>query len=58
MAPPIMAASVTLKGDLDEAMAVGRVGLWIIAGWAWHAVAGEIPVPPVEPGSYPPHSPG
>jgi putative membrane protein len=30
------------------------VGLWMVAGWAWHAVAGELPMPPVEPRIMPP----
>jgi putative membrane protein len=30
------------------------VGLWIVAGWAWQAVAGELPMPPVEPRIMPP----
>ena len=33
---------------------LGGAGLWIITGWAWHAVAGELPVPPVEPRIIPP----
>jgi putative membrane protein len=33
---------------------LGWMGLWIMAGWAWHAVAGEIPMPPVEPRIIPP----
>jgi hypothetical protein len=33
---------------------VGGAGLWIVAGWAWLAVAGEMPVPPVEPRIMPP----
>ena len=33
---------------------LGGAGLWIVAGWAWHAVAGEIPMPPVEPRIIPP----
>jgi putative membrane protein len=28
--------------------------LWIIAGWTWFAVAGEMPVPPMEPRIMPP----
>ncbi len=33
---------------------LGCTGLWMIAGWAWHAVAGEVPIPPVEPRVIPP----
>jgi putative membrane protein len=33
---------------------VGWTGLWIIAGWAWRAVAGEVPMPSVEPRIIPP----
>ena len=33
---------------------LGWVGWWMIAGWAWHAVAGEMPVPPMEPRIMPP----
>jgi putative membrane protein len=29
-------------------------GLWTMAGWAWHAVAGEVPMPPIEPRIIPP----
>jgi putative membrane protein len=32
----------------------GGVVLWIIAGWTWFAVAGEMPVPPMEPRIMPP----
>jgi putative membrane protein len=30
------------------------VGLWMVAGWTWYAVAGELPMPPVEPRIMPP----
>jgi putative membrane protein len=33
---------------------LGGAGLWMIAGWAWHAVAGEMPLPAVEPRIMPP----
>ena len=33
---------------------LGWVGWWIIAGRAWHAVAGEMPMPPMEPRIMPP----
>jgi putative membrane protein len=33
---------------------LGGAGLWTVAGWAWYAVAGEIPMPPVEPRIIPP----
>jgi putative membrane protein len=33
---------------------VGEAGLGMIAGWAWHVVAGEVPLPPVEPRVIPP----
>jgi hypothetical protein len=25
------------------------LGVWMIVGMAWHAIAGEVPLPPVEP---------
>jgi hypothetical protein len=33
---------------------LGGAGLWMVTGWAWLAVAGEMPVPPVEPRITPP----
>jgi hypothetical protein len=33
---------------------LGWVGFWLVAGRAWHAVAGEVPMPPVEPRIMPP----
>jgi putative membrane protein len=33
---------------------VGWVGLWGMVTGAWHAVAGEVPMPPVEPRIMPP----
>jgi putative membrane protein len=30
------------------------MGVWMTAGMAWHALAGEAPVPPVEPRIIPP----
>jgi hypothetical protein len=30
------------------------IGVWMIAGIAWHAIAGEVPMPPVEPRIIPP----
>jgi putative membrane protein len=40
---------VTMKPWLLTGM-----GVWIIAGMAWHAIAGEVPIPPVEPRIIPP----
>lgn len=55
MAPPAAAASADLKrGTPMKPWLIGGAGLWIVAGWAWHAVAGEIPMPPVEPRIIPP----
>jgi hypothetical protein len=33
---------------------LGWAALWIIAGWAWPAVAGEVPAPAMEPRIIPP----
>jgi hypothetical protein len=33
---------------------VGAAGVWGIIAWAWYAVAGEAPMPPVEPRVMPP----
>ena len=30
------------------------MGVWIVAGLAWQAIAGELPLPPVEPRVIPP----
>jgi hypothetical protein len=32
----------------------GYIGLWSVAGWAYLAIAGESPLPPVEPRILPP----
>jgi len=30
------------------------MGVWVVAGMAWQAIAGELPLPPVEPRVIPP----
>jgi putative membrane protein len=42
------------EGATMKPWLLGWIGLWMIGGWAWHAVAGEIPMPPVEPRIIPP----
>jgi len=32
----------------------GWVSVWIVAGWTWYAVAGEVPTPLMEPRIIPP----
>jgi putative membrane protein len=32
----------------------GWVSVWVVAGWAWYAVAGEVPAPLMEPRIIPP----
>lgn len=33
---------------------LGWVGIWIVLGWAWYAIAGEAPLAPMEPRIVPP----
>jgi hypothetical protein len=52
-------ASIGGLGRLEEGATMkpwllGGMGVWIMAGWAWHAVAGELPMPPIEPRIIPP----
>jgi putative membrane protein len=42
------------EGTTMKPWLLGGVGLWMVAGWAWYAVAGELPMPPVEPRIMPP----
>jgi putative membrane protein len=42
------------QGAMMKPRLLGWMGLWMMAGWAWHAVAGELPMPPIEPRIIPP----
>jgi putative membrane protein len=42
------------QGAMMKPWLLGWMGLWMITGWAWHALAGELPTPPLEPRIMPP----
>jgi putative membrane protein len=42
------------EGTKMKPWLLGWTAFWIVAGWAWYAVAGEVPMPPMEPRVIPP----